>query len=294
MTPSRVSVWILATRPKTLPAALAPVLIGTAMAVSAGSGHLLAALAAGFGAIMIQIGTNFTNDYWDFKKGTDREDRLGPMRVTQAGLVTPEAMKRAIVIAFGLAFLAGVYLVARGGWPIVIIGLLSILFGILYTAGPVSLSYTGLADIFVFVFFGPVAVAGTYYVQTLEINSPVVLAGLAPGFFSMAILTVNNLRDVNTDRRAGKRSMVVRFGTTFAKVEYLMLVSLGSLVPIAMVSGNREHLWALAAVLTLIPAALAVRTVFTATDGPTLNKTLADTGRLLLLYSLLFSIGWLI
>ena len=251
-------------------------------------------LAAGFGALMIQIGTNFTNDYIDYQKGTDREDRLGPTRVTQAGLVSASAMKRAIVIAFGLAFLAGIYLVFRAGWPIVVIGLLSILMGVLYTAGPFSLSYTGLADIFVFIFFGPVAVAGTYYVQTLRIDYLVILAGLAPGFLSMAILTVNNLRDFDTDRRAGKKSLVVRFGRTFAKVEYLLLIISATLLPLVMVKLTSQHIYAALAFVVLLPAIPCIKAVFTTTDGSTLNNTLAGTGRLLLLYSIVFSIGWLI
>ncbi len=294
MSGSPISVWILASRPKTLPAALAPVLIGSAMAFADGAGHLWSALAAGFGALMIQIGTNFTNDYIDFQKGTDREDRLGPTRVTQAGLVSASAMKRAIVIAFGLAFLAGIYLVFRAGWPIVVIGLLSILMGVAYTAGPFSLSYTGLADIFVFIFFGPVAVGGTYYVQTLRIDYLVILAGLAPGFLSMAILTVNNLRDFDTDRRAGKKSLVVRFGRTFAKVEYLLLIIGATVLPLVMVKLTSQHIYAALAFVILLPAIPCIKAVFTTTDGSTLNNTLAGTGRLLLLYSIIFSIGWLI
>jgi 1,4-dihydroxy-2-naphthoate octaprenyltransferase len=294
MTSSRVSVWVLASRPRTLPAALAPVLIGSAMAMADGAGHLWSALAAGFGALMIQVGTNFTNDYYDFKKGADRDDRLGPMRVTQAGLVSPSAMIRAIAITFGLAFLAGIYLVSRGGWPIIVIGLLSILFGVLYTAGPFSLSYTGLADIFVLVFFGPVAAAGTYYVQSLQINSTVILAGLSPGLLSMAILTVNNLRDVESDRNAGKKSVVVRFGKTFARLEYMLLVVFASLLPVYLVFKTNQHHYALAAALTLLPAIPCIKTVFRTEDGPSLNDALANTGRLLLIYSLLFSMGWLI
>jgi 1,4-dihydroxy-2-naphthoate octaprenyltransferase len=294
MSRSPASVWILASRPKTLPAALAPVLIGSAMALADSAAHLWSALAAAAGALLIQIGTNFTNDYLDFKKGVDGSDRLGPKRVTQAGLVTPGAMKRAIVIAFGLAFLLGVYLVYRAGWPIVIIGLSSITFGVIYTAGRFSLSRTGLADIFVLVFFGPVAVGGTYYVQALQINSDVIISGLAPGMFSMAILTVNNLRDIDSDARAGKRTLPVRWGRTFARVEYLALIILASVVPLALTLRTNNHYYSLGALL-VIPAALtSIRTVFTSVDGPALNNTLANTGRLLLLYSVIFSLGWIL
>ena len=294
MSQSPISVWCMASRPKTLPAALAPVLIGSAMALADGAAHLWSALAAAGGALLIQIGTNFTNDYLDFKKGVDQSDRLGPTRVTQAGLVTPNAMKRAIVIAFGLAFLLGIYLVYRGGWPIVIIGLSSITFGVLYTAGRFSLSRTGLADIFVLFFFGPVAVGGTYYVQALQIDSNVIISGLAPGFFSMAILTVNNLRDIDTDTRAGKKTLPVRWGRTFARIEYLILVILASVVPLILTLRAHNHYYSLAAVL-VIPAALpSIKTVFTSVDGPALNNTLASTGRLLLLYSVIFSVGWVL
>jgi 1,4-dihydroxy-2-naphthoate octaprenyltransferase len=294
MSQSPLSVWIMASRPKTLPAALAPVLIGSAMALADGATHLWSALAAAGGALLIQIGTNFTNDYLDFKKGVDQSDRLGPTRVTQAGLVTPNAMQRAIVIAFGLAFMLGIYLVYRGGWPIVIIGLSSITFGVLYTAGRFSLSRTGLADLFVLIFFGPVAVGGTYYVQVLQIDGNLIIAGLAPGLFSMAILTVNNLRDIDTDTRAGKRTLPVRWGRTFARIEYVTLVILASLVPLILTLRTHDHYFSLTAIL-VIPAALpTIRTVFTSVDGPTLNVTLASTGRLLLLYAVIFSVGWIL
>jgi len=224
MSPSRFQVWILASRPKTLAAAIAPVIIGCAMAYADNAFHWLAALAALFGSVMIQIGTNFANDYFDFKKGTDTHERIGPVRVTQAGLVKPVTMKRAIAIAFGLAFLAGIYLVWRGGLPVIGIGLLSILFGILYTAGPLPLGYNGLGDIFVFLFFGLVAVGGTYYVQALTITPEAIIAGAAPGFWSVGILTVNNLRDIDNDRKGGKKTLAARFGRTFARSEYVMCV----------------------------------------------------------------------
>jgi len=289
--PSRPAVWIMASRPKTLFAAIAPVIIGCALAFADRCLHTWSALTALLGAVAIQIGTNFVNDYYDFKKGSDTPDRLGPTRVTQAGLVTPAAMKTAIAIAFGLAILIGVYLVYRGGWPIVIIGLSSVLFGILYTAGPMPLGYTGLADLFVLVFFGPVAVGGTYYVQTLTINMDVIIAGIAPGLFSVAILTVNNLRDIETDRRTGKQTLAARFGRNFARTEYTASVVVACLIPAwLLIRGGYEYQLALAG-LTL-PAAMPVITVvWRSTDGPTLNNTLANTGRLLLLYAVLFSVG---
>ena len=210
-------VLFLAVRPKTLSAAVAPVMIGTTMAYAGGQGNAGAAFAALAGALLIQIGTNFANDYFDYLKGADNEERLGPLRVTQAGLVEPETMFRNFVLTFGLAALVGFYLVYRGGWPIVLIGLLSIASGILYTAGPWPLGYLGLGDIFVLIFFGPVAVCGTFYVQALEVTEIVFYAGLGPGLLATALLVVNNLRDEATDRKAGKRTLAVRFGPAFAR-----------------------------------------------------------------------------
>lgn len=293
MTRSPVDIWVLAARPKTLAAAAAPVLIGIAMAHAAGGFHLWSALAALTGALLIQIGTNFANDYYDHKKGTDTEDRLGPLRVTQAGLVAPATMKRATYAVFGLAILVGVHLVWRGGWPIVVIGLLSVLFGVLYTGGPCPLGYNGLADIFVLIFFGPVAVGGTYYVQTLTIHTPVLLAGLAPGLFSVAILTVNNLRDIDNDRAGGKKTLTVRFGKTFARFEYLTTIVVACLLPVVLHVLYDTSPYPVISAATLLLAIPCVRQVFTVAGKP-LNDTLAATGRLLLIFSVLFSIGWIL
>jgi 1,4-dihydroxy-2-naphthoate octaprenyltransferase len=288
-----LTVWLLAARPKTLPAAIAPVIIGTSMAIYDGGFHLLSAFAAMLGAVMIQIGTNFANDYFDFKKGSDRSDRLGPTRATTAGLVTPGAMRVATVIAFSIALLIGIYLVYRGGWPIVIIGILSILFGVLYTGGPKPIGYVGLGDLFVLIFFGPVAVGGTYFVQTLEINQTVILAGLAPGLLSVAILTVNNLRDIDSDRISGKKTLAVRFGITFSRYEYLLSVVVGAMIPLYMYLLSGEHPYSMFGCLVLLLAIPSIKTVYTS-SGEILNKTLASTGLLLFLYSLNFSIGWLL
>ncbi|MCH7783451.1 1,4-dihydroxy-2-naphthoate octaprenyltransferase, partial [candidate division KSB1 bacterium] len=185
---TKLNIWITASRPKTLWAAIAPVLIGTSMAAGDGMIHLPSALAALTAAVLIQIGANFANDYYDFQKGADNEQRIGPLRATQAGIVTPGAMKRAFILVFLLAFIMGIYLIWRGGLPIFVIGVVSILFGILYTGGPFPLGYLGLGDIAVLLFFGPVAVGGTYYVQALNINGLVIIAGFAPGLISGAIL----------------------------------------------------------------------------------------------------------
>jgi 1,4-dihydroxy-2-naphthoate octaprenyltransferase len=292
--PSKWHVWILAARPKTLWAGIAPVIVGTAMAYEANGGAWLPAFAALFGSVMIQVGTNFANDYFDYKKGVDGFDRLGPMRVTQAGLVKPETMKRATGIAFLLACAAGVYLMCRAGWPIAVIGLLSVVCGVLYTAGPYPLGYVGLGDVFVLIFYGPVAVGGTYYVQTLDINSHVLVAGAAPGLLSVAILTVNNLRDMEGDKAAGKKTLAVRFGRTFARMEYLLSIVIASAIPVFLCLSVGEHFYAMLTVVIPVFGSTAIHTVFTSTDGPVLNNMLASTGKLLLMYSLIFSAGWVL
>ncbi len=286
------NVWLLAVRPKTLGAALAPILIGTAMAFAEGKGHAGAALVALLGALLIQIGTNFSNDYFDFIKGADTEERLGPMRATQAGLVTPQAMLRNFVFVFGLAVLVGIYLVYRGGWPIVIIGILSIASGILYTGGPMPLGYLGLGDLFVLIFFGPVAVSGTYYVQSLEISAVVILAGFGPGLLATALLAVNNLRDEPTDKKVGKRTLAVRFGPGFARVEYLTTFALALITPFVLAFITGVHWFACLSVLIIIPGRSAIRQIISGVQGIELNETLAVTGKLIIIYSVLFSLGW--
>jgi len=294
MTQSRLSIWIEAARPKTLWAAVAPVLIGTALAYDEGGFAPLPALAALVGAVLIQIGTNFANDYYDFTKGADEGERLGPTRATQAGLVAPEAMRRATIIALALAIGVGVYLVYVGGWPIVAIGLLSVFFGVIYTAGPFALGYKGLADFFVLVFFGPVAVGGTFYVQTLTITREVPVMGLAPGLLSVALLTINNLRDIDNDRQSGKRTLAVRCGERFARGEYVACLVLACLIPSVMhwYSGNHPYIQFLP--LLLVGSIPALKVLFSYTDGRQLNQVLAVTGRLLILHALLFSMLWLL
>ena len=287
-----LNIWLLAVRPKTLGAALAPILIGTVMAFEEGKGHAGAALASLLGALLIQIGTNFSNDYFDFIKGADTEERLGPMRATQAGLVTPEVMLKNFVFVFGLAVLVGVYLVFRGGWPIVIIGILSIASGILYTGGPMPLGYMGLGDLFVLFFFGPVAVGGTFYVQSLEISEVVLLAGFGPGLLATALLAVNNLRDEPTDKKVGKRTLAVRFGQGFARVEYLVAFALALILPFVLAFRTDTHWFACLSSLIIIPGYSAIRQITSGVKGIELNETLAVTGKLIIIYSILFSLGW--
>ena len=292
--PSRLKVWLWAARPKTLWAAFSPVLVGVAMAAADHAVHPLSAVLAMLGAVLIQIGTNFYNDYADFEKGADTSERKGPLRVTMAGLVRPEAMKRATLVTFALAVAAGGYLMWRGGWPIVIIGVSSILFGVLYTAGRYSLSYLGIADLFVLVFFGPVAVGGTYYVQALTIRPEVLAAGVAPGLLSVAILLVNNIRDLDEDRAAGKRTLVVRLGRSFGVGLYAFCVVAAVLVPVGLYLWSGTHPWAMATVALLPLAISAVRKLHATRDPLALNPLLGETARLLLLYSLVFSVGWIV
>lgn len=286
--------WLLAARPKTLWAAVGPVMIGTAMAHGEGGAHLPTAMACLLGAVLLQIGTNFSNDYADFMKGTDTPNRVGPARAVASGWVTPRQMLVATIVVFVLAALVCGYLMTRGGWQLLVLGVVSILAGLAYTAGPFPLAYLGLGDLFVLVFFGPVATAGTYYVQTQSFAWLPVLAGLGPGLLSVAILTVNNLRDIEGDRLAGKRTLAVRLGVTFARIEYAACVLLAAAVPYVMVAffaPTRRN--ALMACLLVVAAWPVMRLVFTR-SGRALNPGLGRTALLLLVYSLTLSLGWLI
>ena len=291
--PGAAAVWVLAARPRTLPASVAPVLVGTAMAFGDGALHGPAALAALVCAVLIQVATNLANDLCDFEKGADTEARLGPMRVTQAGLVSPETMRRAIVAVIAFTFLCGLYLVVRGGWPILVIGVASVAAGLLYTGGPRPLGYLGLGDGLVLVFFGPVAVAGTYYVQALSVDPTVIVAGLGPGLISVAMLAVNNLRDIEEDRRAGKKTLAVRFGPGFARAEYIGAVVAACLLPLLLHLASGRHPWSVAACLTVVAALPAFRRLL-ACEGASLNPVLARTAGLLLVYGALFSTGWVL
>ena len=277
-----------AARPKTLPAAVAPVAMGSALAERDDVFMVTAALAALAGAVFIQIGTNFANDYFDFRKGTDDDERIGPKRATAAGWVAPRTMKRATVIAFGLAMLAGVYLVGLRGWPMAVLGIVSIILGVLYTAGPKPLAYVGLGDLFVLVFFGPIATAGTYFAQAGEFTTASWIAGLAPGLISTALLTVNNLRDIEGDRRSGKRTLAVRLGATFAKSEYVLCIVLASLVPIALhMYFDFPKVMLLAALICVMAVPLMIKVVQSKSGQP-LSSPLAGTGALLILFAITF------
>ena len=285
MTRFNIQDWVLASRLRTLPAASAPVLLGWSICENK---HALAALAALFGAILIQIATNFANDYFDFINGADTEDRIGPTRATQAGLIKPHQMKWAFILTFALTLPIIGYLTIRGGMPVVWIGITSIASGILYTGGPRPLGYMGLGDIFVFIFFGPIAVAGTDYVQSLTWSTNGILLGAACGLLSTAILVVNNLRDRETDAVVGKNTLAVRFGETFARIEYTLcfVLTLGIIVYFGL-----QRSWTFIALLALVPSIPLQRSMWTE-SGRALDPNLGKTAKVLVLFSILFSIGW--
>ena len=286
--------WITAIRPLTLPAAVAPVLVGTAAAASIEDSFRLAIFIATLAAaILIQIGTNFANDVFDFEHGADTTDRLGPPRVTQSGLISPERVRLGTGVAFGGAAAIGVYLIVVGGWPILAIGVLSILAGIAYTGGPWPLGYHGLGDVAVFAFFGMTAVIGTYYLQANAVSATVVVAAVSVGLLVTAILVVNNLRDIETDRRAGKRTLAVRIGEQATRLQYVLLI-LGpyALTPVlwAMDAGA----WVLLACGSLPIALILVRAVLSGTTGRSLNDILKRTALLHFAFGALLALGLLL
>ena len=288
--PGTLAIWVLAARPKTLWAGITPVAVGTALAVADGVAHWPSAALCLLAAVSVQVGANYANDYYDFRQGTDTAARIGPTRATQAGWVRPGQMRAAFVLAFAVFAVVALVLARRGGWLIPLLAAAAIASGILYTAGPWPLGYIGLGDVFACFFFGPVAVAGTDYVQRQALTADALVASVAPGLFAVAMLTVNNLRDVDGDRLAGKRTLAVRWGRGFARAEYLVCIAGAAAVPAALVARGRGTGLLLAALV--LPAAIpALRWVFTRTDGPTLNRALAYTGVLMLLYAVLFVSG---
>lgn len=285
-----VRAWIMASRPRTLTAAIVPVVVGTAVAVRDRAFNPWVALAALFSAVMIQIGTNLANDLFDFKKGADTHTRLGPTRVTSAGLLTPGEVEIGMWVVFGLAAASGLYVVVVGGWPILVIGVASILAGIAYTAGPFPLGYNGLGDLAVFIFFGLVAVMGTYYAQARAMTLDAGLAAVPVGVLTTAILVVNNVRDADTDREAGKRTVAVLLGRGAARAEYAVLLALAYAIPLALWLLRGASAWALLPLLTL-PVAVPLARVVITTEGPALNRALTGTAQLLALYGVLFALG---
>lgn len=294
----RARLWWQAARPATLPAAVAPVLVGTAAGLAdIGGASALRALpfvAALLGALLIQVATNFANDYSDFHRGADTHERMGPTRVTQAGLLTPAQVRRAIGVTFGLAVIVGAYLVWVGGWPIVAIGITSIVCALAYTGGPWPYGYHGLGDVFVFVFFGLVAVGGSAYVQTGTWSTLALLAAIPMGLLVTNILVVNNLRDLPTDRAAGKRTLAVRIGDRATRRQYALLAALAYATPVLLLATGRASAWVLLPLLTLPLALRAVRAVMGGLAGRELNPMLARSGQLQLLYGTLLAAGLLV
>jgi len=293
--PSTLSCWIAAARPRTLFAGISPVAIGSAVAWSNGFFHLGYAALTLVCALLIQIGTNFANDYWDWRKGTDRQDRLGPPRVTSMGWLAPATVFRATVLIFLLAAVTGLFLVLRGGWPILVIGVLSIVCGVAYTAGRYALAYLGLGELFVLIFFGPVACLGTYYLQALSWNPVCFLLGLAAGCYSAALLVVNNLRDRQTDLGSGKRTLAVRFGSAFARREFGFFV----LAPVLLTAlagwiGGMPVMWWILS--SLMPAYWGLRLAVNfgnTPEGAAMNRYLGETGGVALAYTGLVSLAWI-
>lgn len=292
--PSGVRIWLMAARPRTLPAAVAPVLVGTALAGFENVFHPLRFIAALLGAVFIQVGTNLSNDYSDARRGADAEDRLGPVRVTAGGLVPPKQVLVATYVSFGLAVLFGAYLVAVAGWQLLLVGAASILAGVAYTGGPRPYGYEGLGEVFVFLFFGVVAVAGSYFVQVTHLEWEAFALSVPVGLLAAGILVVNNIRDIDSDRRAGKRTLAVRLGRRRTRVLYAVIVYLAFLLaPVTWIFGPLQA-WVLLPWLTILLAAGVVRTVRNHTDGQSLNQALAQTGMLQLAFCMLLSAGLLL
>lgn len=303
---ARWRVWVMAVRPQTLPAGIAPVVVGSAAALADDVFAPGPAVAALVGALLIQIGTNFANDYYDGMRGVDTDEREGFTRVTQAGLIPPSQVKLATIGTFLAAILVGCYLVYVGGLPIVIIGLLAVLCGIAYAGGPVPYGSYGLGDLFVFVFFGIIAVTGTYYVQAAAIvASPfplsipantvtldVLIISFAIAGIVTAILVVNNLRDIRTDADAGKRTLAVIVGERYTRMEFVLLLIIAYMVPFVLLS--RGYGWYILLPLLSLPLAGYVLQMVLYESGPQLNRTLERTGQLLLLFALLLAIGVLL
>ena len=289
--PSPVRIWLAASRPRTLPAAIAPVISATALAWH---DHVFrfgaAAACLGF-ALLIQIGTNFANDYYDFMKGADTAERVGPRRAVASGWVKPNTMRLAMWLVFAAAFVVGLTLLSYGGWPLLAIGVASIICGIAYTGGPYPLGYNGLGDVFVFIFFGLVAVCATYFVQAGQISRPAVIIAIGVGALATNILVVNNYRDVETDQKAGKRTLVVRFGRSFAQAQFATSVILALGTPVALWLSYGFKPWAMLALFIAPLAARHLARLRHAREPMELIRLLGDTGKLLALYAVLLSVG---
>lgn len=290
---SKFSAFLLAARPKTLPAAFVPVIIGSAAAISVNQFKLLPALVALICSILIQIGTNFVNDLYDYLRGSDTKKRVGPKRALASGLLSVTEMKIAIFITFSLTFLLGLFLVFKAGWIILLVGILSIAAGFSYTAGPYPLAYNALGDIFVIIFFGFVGTIGTYYVQTLEVSPVVVWASIPVGALITNILVINNYRDVEQDKEAGKITLAVKYGRRFARIEYIILLLVSYLTPVVIYIFYIKSLYILLPLISIPIAINQINSLYKLT-GSDLNYTLEKTAKLSALFGVLFSIGFVI
>ena len=286
-------IWLLASRPKTLPAAIAPVLVGTSLAWADGQFSLAPALAAAAGALLLQVLSNFANDYFDYVKGVDTRERVGPTRVMAAGLLTARELRLGMAAVIVLAILDGIYLILVGGWPILAVGVASILAALLYTGGPFPFGYHGLGDLFVFIFFGLAAVCGTYYVQAGTLTAATIVAAAPVGFLITAILVVNNLRDIESDARAGKRTLAVIIGPQNTRRQYLALLILAYSSTLLLWLEFGLGPAVLLPLLSLPLAARRASSLFSA-KGKEFNSVLAATAQLSLQFSLLLSIGILL
>lgn len=287
---SKIQIWILASRPKTLPAAFVPVIVGSSLAVQEGKLNIIASIIALVCSLLIQIGTNFTNDLYDFYKGADKKGRKGPMRVLTAGLVTPRQMKYAIFFTFGITFLLGLYLVYLQGLVILAIGILSIIAGLAYTAGPFPLAYNGLGDVFVFIFFGVFGTTGTYYLHFGHFSLPAFLASIPVGALITNILVVNNYRDIDEDKKVGKNTLAVLLGKKFARFQYFFLILISFLIPFILYKNYSYKYWIFLPYITL-PIAVKLMQMILKSKGEELNDTLALTAKFSAMFGFLFSIG---
>lgn len=290
---TKFDAWILASRPKTLLAALVPVIIGTSIAIYSGKENFLAALIALICSVLIQVGTNFVNDLYDFLSGADNEERKGPVRVLASNLITTKEMKTAIIIVFIVTFILGLYLVHISTYITLLIGLLSIFAGIAYTAGPYPLAYNGLGDVFVFLFFGVIGTVGTYYVQAVEVTPLAFWASIPVGALITNILVVNNYRDIEEDRTVGKNTLSVKMGKKFTRYQYLVFVVLSYLVLFVVYFTFKRSIYIFLPFLTIPMAVKLIKMIFTY-QGEQLNKTLELTAKLSAIYGLLFAVGILL
>jgi 1,4-dihydroxy-2-naphthoate octaprenyltransferase len=287
---SKLESWILASRPKTLLAAVVPVMVGSALAISQNHFTFIYSLVALLCSVLIQIGTNFTNDLYDYLKGADNKNRKGPERVLSSGLITPTEMKIAIAIVFGLAFLLGLYLVYSVDLVILVIGVLSILAGLAYTAGPYPLAYNGLGDIFVFAFFGIVGTMGTYYLHLQEFTVLSFLISLPVGALITNILVINNYRDIDEDREANKNTLVVKLGKKFARFQIVSSIIISYVILFILYTQYNFNFWIFLPLSTIPIAYVQIKMLYTL-KGTQLNKTLELSAKYAALFGLLFSVG---